>query len=85
MSPEVDVLERVAGRSGELVLRRSGADLEVILNGAFLISTANEASSRAMVRPPCRTSPATPSTCSSAASAWATRSTRRWPASASRT
>ena len=49
MSPVVDVLERVAGRSGELVLRRSGADLEVILNGAFLISTANDASSRAMV------------------------------------
>ncbi|MCX6372900.1 MAG: spermidine synthase, partial [Actinobacteria bacterium] len=49
MSPVVDVLERVAGRSGELVLRRRGADLEMILNGAFLISTANDASSRAMV------------------------------------
>ena len=48
MSP-VEVLERTEGRSGELVLRRSGADLEVILNGAFLISTANDASSRAMV------------------------------------
>ena len=49
MSPAVEVLERAEGRSGELVLRRSGADLEVILNGAFLISTANDASSRAMV------------------------------------
>ena len=49
MSGRVQVLERAAGRSGELVLRRSGADLEVILNGAFLISTANEASSRAMI------------------------------------
>ena len=49
MNPAVAVLERVEGRSGELVLRRSGADLEVILNGAFLISTANDASSRAMV------------------------------------
>ena len=49
MSPVVEVLEREEGRSGELVLRRSGADLEVILNGAFLISTANESSSRAMV------------------------------------
>ena len=49
MSPAVEVLERTEGRSGELVLRRSGADLEVILNGAFLISTANDASSRAMV------------------------------------
>ena len=49
MSAVVQVLAREDGRSGELVLRRSGADLEVILNGAFLISTANEASSRAMV------------------------------------
>jgi spermidine synthase len=49
VSAEIKVLAREAGRSGELVLRRSGADLEVILNGAFLISTANETSSRAMV------------------------------------
>lgn len=49
MSAPAAVLERVQGRSGELVLRRTGADLEVILNGAFLISTANEASSRALV------------------------------------
>jgi spermidine synthase len=49
VSPGVEVLAREEGRSGELVLRRSGADLEVILNGAFLISTANDASSRAMV------------------------------------
>ena len=49
VSAVVEVLEREAGRSGELVLRRSGAALEVILNGAFLISTANEVSSRAMV------------------------------------
>jgi spermidine synthase len=44
-----EVLERVAGRSGELVLRRRAGHLEVIVNGAFLISTENEASSRAMV------------------------------------
>jgi spermidine synthase len=49
VSGPVEVLERVHGRSGELVLRRCGADLEVILNGAFLISTANDVSSRAMV------------------------------------
>lgn len=49
MSTPAEVLERVQGRSGELVLRRRGADLEVILNGAFLISTANDASSRALV------------------------------------
>lgn len=44
-----EVLERVEGRSGELVLRRRAGHLEVILDGAFLISTENEASSRAMV------------------------------------
>jgi spermidine synthase len=44
-----EVLERTTGRSGELVLRRSRGHLEVILNGAFLISTENDASSRAMV------------------------------------
>jgi spermidine synthase len=49
MSSVAEVLERVEGRSGELVLRRSGADLEVIMNGAFLISSANDASSRALV------------------------------------
>jgi len=49
VSAVVEVLEREEGLSGELVLRRSGADLEVILNGAFLISTANESSSRALV------------------------------------
>lgn len=42
------VVERCAGVAGELVLRR-GAHLDVIANGTFLISTANEASSRAMV------------------------------------
>lgn len=42
-------LERVQGRGGELVLRRRGPHLEVISNGAFLISTENEASSRALV------------------------------------
>ena len=49
MSAPVEILERAVGRSGELVLRRRGADLEVIVNGAFLISTANDASSRAMI------------------------------------
>jgi len=44
-----EVIERTEGRSGELVLRRSRGHLEVILNGAFLISTENDASSRAMV------------------------------------
>ncbi|MDD4870705.1 MAG: spermidine synthase [Kiritimatiellae bacterium] len=44
-----EVLERAAGRSGELVLRRSGADLEVIAGGTFLISSANTASSVALI------------------------------------
>lgn len=44
-----EVLERAAGHSGELVLRRSGADLEVIAGGTFLISSANAASSVALI------------------------------------
>ena len=44
-----EVLERAAGRSGELVLRRSGADLEVVAGGTFLISSANTASSVALI------------------------------------
>jgi spermidine synthase len=43
------VLERVEGRSGELVLRRRRGNLEIIANGAFLISDENEASSRALL------------------------------------
>lgn len=43
------VIERRQGRCGELILRRSGAALEIIADGAFLISTENEASSRAMI------------------------------------
>jgi spermidine synthase len=42
-------LERAQGLSGELVLRARGGHLEVISNGSFLISTENEASSRALV------------------------------------
>jgi spermidine synthase len=45
----IEVLERAAGRSGELVLRRSGGDLEVIADGTFLISSANADSSRALI------------------------------------
>ncbi|MBA4388667.1 MAG: spermidine synthase [Verrucomicrobia bacterium] len=44
-----EVLERAAGRSGELVLRRSGPNLEVVAGGTFLISSANTASSAALV------------------------------------
>lgn len=44
------VLERVAGRLGELVLRGDGSDFEVISNGVFLIDTRNGASERLLVR-----------------------------------
>lgn len=42
-------IERGEGLSGELVLRRGPAGLEVIANGVFLVSAANAASSRALV------------------------------------
>ena len=42
-------IERAEGVSGELVLRRGAAGLEVIANGVFLVSAANAASSRALV------------------------------------
>ncbi len=42
-------IERAEGVSGELVLRRGPAGLEVIANGVFLVSAANAASSRALV------------------------------------
>jgi spermidine synthase len=42
-------LERAEGLSGELVLRRGPAGLEIIAGGVFLVSAANAASSRALV------------------------------------
>ena len=42
-------IERAEGVSGELVLRRGAAGLEVIAAGVFLVSAANAASSRALV------------------------------------
>jgi spermidine synthase len=42
-------IERAEGVSGELVLRRGPAGLEVVANGVFLVSAANAASSRALV------------------------------------
>jgi len=47
--PSDGVLERAEGCSGELVLRRRHQHLQVVSNGAFLISTENEVSSRAIV------------------------------------
>jgi spermidine synthase len=50
-------IERVEGASGELVLRRGTAGLEIVANGVFLVSAANAASSRALVAAawPCAT------------------------------
>jgi spermidine synthase len=42
-------MERAQGVSGELVLRRGPAGLEIVANGVFLVSAANAASSRALV------------------------------------
>ena len=42
-------IERAHGVSGELVLRRGPAGLEIVANGVFLVSAANAASSRALV------------------------------------
>ena len=41
-------IERAQGVSGELVLRRGPAGLEIVANGVFLVSAANAASSRAL-------------------------------------
>ncbi|MBW8482760.1 spermidine synthase [Actinomadura parmotrematis] len=43
------VLERAAGVGGELVLRRAGADYEIISNGVFLMDTRNGESERLLV------------------------------------
>jgi spermidine synthase len=43
-----EVIERAWGVSGELVLRRAPAGLEIVANGVFLVSAANGASSRAL-------------------------------------
>ena len=42
-------IERAEGSSGELVLRRGSAGLEIVAGGVFLVSAANSASSRALV------------------------------------
>ncbi|MGW5716762.1 spermidine synthase [Amycolatopsis sp. NPDC003865] len=45
----VEVVETVAGRGGELVLRRDGEAFEVIENGVFLMDTRNGESERLLV------------------------------------
>jgi spermidine synthase len=44
-----EVLETVLGHGGELVLRRAGAEFEVIENGMFLMDTRNGESERLLV------------------------------------
>lgn len=44
-----EVIERVDGACGELVLRKDGADFEVIANGTFLMDTRNGESERLLV------------------------------------
>ena len=44
-----EVLETVSGRGGELILRRDGAEFEVIENGMFLMDTRNGESERLLV------------------------------------
>lgn len=48
-SSGTELLARAQGRSGELLLRCRGGDLEVIAGGSFLMSSANAASSAALV------------------------------------
>jgi len=49
VNEEPEVLDRRTGVCGELVLRRVGADFEIIANGVFLMDTRNGESERLMV------------------------------------
>ena len=49
MEAQAEVVERAAGRCGELVLRRAGTHFEVIANGVFLMDTRNGESERLLV------------------------------------
>jgi spermidine synthase len=49
VSEEPLVIDRLTGVCGELVLRRAGADFEVIANGVFLMDTRNGESERLLV------------------------------------
>jgi len=49
VNEEPEVLDRLTGVCGELVLRRVSADFEIIANGVFLMDTRNGESERLMV------------------------------------
>lgn len=53
-----EVIERVTGHCGELVLRSAGAHYEVIANGTFLMDTRNGESERLLVDAAARRMPA---------------------------
>lgn len=53
-----EIVARVQGQCGELVLRRCGQDHEVIANGMFLMDTRNGESERLMVSVAAQLSPA---------------------------
>jgi spermidine synthase len=53
------VLERIATRRGELALRRSGSEFEIISNGVFLMDTRDGRSERLMVTAALHRCPAT--------------------------
>lgn len=48
--PDPEVLDRVDTPRGELVLRRTGDDLEIVSNGVFLMDTRDGRSERTLVR-----------------------------------
>jgi len=49
LNEEVEVIERINGRAGELQLQRRGDEFEVIYNGVFLMATYNGLSEKAAV------------------------------------
>ena len=49
MAEPAVVVELGRGRSGELVLLRRGDELQLVCDGAFVIASCNERSSRALV------------------------------------
>ena len=49
MDESAVVIERAGGRAGELALLRRGGELQIVCNGAFVIASSNERSSRALI------------------------------------
>jgi spermidine synthase len=49
LTAATEVILRTAGRSGEVVLRRSGSGLELIVNGVFLMDTGRDGESERLL------------------------------------